>query len=118
MKRNITINTYENQNLLFKEQTSCELEDDNLIYNSDNDRIKINLHNFSLTKENDETIFKLTLNKCTLYLKELNKFLDIPITHISYENSDNTNITIVYQLESQESPFKIEITIGEIINEI
>ena len=79
MNRNIIISTYEKDMLLFKEHTLCILEDDFLSYNTDNDNIRINLNNFSFTKENVETILKITKNDCTLTLKELKQSISIPL---------------------------------------
>ena len=113
MNRNITISTYENNTLLFKEHTSCILEDDFLEFNTDNDNIRINLSNFSFTKENVETILKITEKNCILTLKELKQSLDIPLEFINYKNDNYKNISIEYKLISQENPLKIILEIGD-----
>lgn len=118
MNHNITISTYEENNLLFKENTTCLLEDDYLTYHTDNDTIKINLEKFKFIKENNDTILKINENICTLTLKELNNSLDIPLEHINYKNEDNKHIEIEYKLTSQEKNLKIIIEIGEIRNDI
>lgn len=118
MNRNIYISTYEGNTLLFKSQTTCLLEDDFLTYNTDNDNIKINLKDFSFTKENVESILKITKDKCTLIVKELKQSLDIPIDYINYTYENNKNITIEYKLISQDFPLKIILEIGSVINEI
>lgn len=118
MIRNITVNTYENGVLLFKEQTTCILEDDLLIYNTDNDKIKINLNNFSFTKENVESILKLTNDRCSLTLKEEGQSLDIPLEYVNYMIEKDKAVIIEYKLISQDLPLKIMINIGEEINEI
>lgn len=118
MNRNIYISTYEENTLLFKEQTTCLLEDDFLTYNTDNDNIKINLKDFSFTKENVESILKITKDKCILTLKEVNQSLKIPLDFINYINDNNKNIIIEYKLISQDFPLKIIIEIGSVINEI
>ena len=118
MNRNITISTYENDILLFKNHTLCILEEDFLSYNTDNDNIRINLNNFSFTKENVETILKITENNCAITLKELNQSLDIPLEYINYKNDNNKNINIEYKLISQENPLKIIIEIGDEVHEL
>ncbi|MDE5539672.1 MAG: hypothetical protein K2J20_04220 [Bacilli bacterium] len=118
MNRNISIKTYEANNLLFSETTTCTLEDDILSYSTDSENIRINCGNFSFTKENNETILKINHEKCTLTLKELHQSLDIPLDYINYQFDNNKNILIEYKLVSQESPLKIEIEIGDINNEI
>ena len=80
----LTINTYENNNLLFKNITKGYLEDNYLTYSTDTDNIKINLHTFSFTKDNHESTFKITKNTCYLYIKELNQTLNIPINYFLY----------------------------------
>lgn len=118
MNRNISIKTYENNNLLFSEQTTCTIDEDILFYHTESDTVYINLHHFSFKKENNETIFKLNHETCTLTLKELNNSVNIPLDYINYKYDNNKNILIEYKLISQESPLKITIEIGEINNEI
>lgn len=117
MYRNLTIKTYEDNTLLYREHTIGLIEDNILTYNTDNDNIRINLKEFSFRKENLETILKLTQEKCTLTLKEMRQNLDIPISYINYQN-ENNNIEIIYQLISQDNPLKIIIEIGSENNEI
>ncbi len=117
MNRNLIISTYEEETLLFKEHTTGLFEDNYLTYSTDNDTIRINLSHFSFTKENIETILKITSSDCTLILKELKKSLNITLEYLDYKY-DNNHITIEYKLESQEKSQKIEIEIGEINNEI
>lgn len=118
MNRNINIKIYENNILLNAVDTNCLLEENFLSYNTDNDNIRINLENFSFTKENVESILKITKDRCTLTVKELKKSLDIPIDYINYNIENNKNITIEYKLISQDYPLKIIIEIGSVINEI
>lgn len=118
MNRNIYISTYEGNTLLFKIQTTCLFEEEFLTYHTDNDNIKVNLKNFSFTKENVESILKITSDKCILTLKDLKQSLDIPLDYVNYTNDNNKNIAIEYKLISQELPLKIVLTIGSVINEI
>ena len=117
MNYNISINTYENNTLLFKNTTSALLEDNFITYNTDNDTIKINLNTFSFTKENNETILKLTKNKCYLHLKNLKQTLEIPLNYLNFSYNNN-EIMIEYKLISQENSLKIIINIGSEINEL
>lgn len=117
MNYNITISTYEEDNLLFKENTTCLLEDDYLTYHTDNDTVRINLEKFKFIKENNDTILKITKNNCTLTLKELNNSLEIPLEYINFTHNDN-HIEIIYKLVSQEQKLKIVIDIGEIKDDI
>lgn len=117
MNRNIYISTYEDNKLLFKEQTTCLLEDNFLSYNTDNDNIRINLKDFNFIKENNESIFRLSKSRCMLTVKEMKDSLEIPLDYINY-NNDNNNIEIEYKLISQEKPIKIKIEIGCVNNEI
>lgn len=118
MNRFINIKTFEGEDLLFSEQTTCSLEDDYLSYSNETDNITINLDKFSFKKENNETIFKLNYQECTLTLKELNNSLNIPIDYINYENDHNKNIEIKYKIASTEKPITIKIEIGETNYEI
>ncbi len=118
MNRNVTISTYEDNTLLFKNTTTCLLEDNYLTFNTDNDTIKINLDTKTFIKDNVESTLKITMNKCQLTIKELKNSIDIPIDYINFNNDNNKNITFEYKLASQEYTLKIIIEIGEINNEI
>lgn len=117
MNHNINIKVYENSILLSAIDTNCLIEDNFLSYNTDSDNIRINLKDFSFTKDNVESILKITKEKCTLIVKELKQSLDIPIDYINY-NIDKNKITIEYKLISQDFPLKIVIEIGDEIHEI
>lgn len=118
MNYNITINTYEENTLLFKETTTCTLDDDFLEYHTDNDKIRINLNNFSFSKENNESILKLSKDTCLLTLKEEKQSINIPLDYINYKLENNKYIVIIYKLISQDKPLKIEIIIGSEQDEI
>ncbi len=117
MNRYINISTYEGDNLILKNTTSALLEDNILIFHTDNDTIKINLKPFSFTKENNESILKISQNKCYLYLKDLNNTLELPLEELNYLIQDDL-ITITYKLASTANNIKIEITLGSEINEL
>lgn len=114
----INIKTYENHVLLYSSNTFCLLDGCFLSYNTDTDNIRINLENFSFTKENNDSILKITKEKCLLTLKDLNQTLEIPLDYINYTYANNKNITIEYKLISQDFPLKIIIEIGDEKNEI
>ncbi len=116
MNYNLTVNTYEENNLLFTELTICTIEDDILTYSNDTDTITINLSKFKFTRKNSESTLKLTNNFCTLSINELNKTLNIPIDYINYNYDHNKNITLEYKLASQEKSLKIILQIGDEIN--
>ena len=118
MNRNIKVETYLNNVLLFKNSTNCILEDNILKYNTDNDHIKINLNNFNFIKDNVESTMKLNKVRCTLFIKEFKKAMEIPIEYINYDYQNNKYIMIEYKLVSNEFPIKIIIEIGDINNEI
>ncbi len=117
MYYNITESTYEENRLLFKTTTTGKLEDNILTYHTENDTIKFNLNNYSFTKENNESILKITENKCFLTLKELNQTLEIPYDYINF-NYEHNNITFIYKLISNEYPIKIYLNIGDERNDI
>lgn len=116
MNHNLTISVYENNILLFKSHTTCIYEDDCIEFNTDNDNIRINLKTFSFTKENVESLLKITKDKCLLTLKELKQNLEIPLEYLNFEN--NKEIIIEYKLISQENPLKIILEIGDEQNEL
>lgn len=113
-----SITTYQENTLLFNESTICHIEDNVLEYSTDADTIRINLDKFKFIKENLESILKISENKCTLKLKELNKVFEIPIDFVNYEWNENKKFILEYKLESQEKPLKIVIEIEETENEI
>ncbi len=118
MYYNITVSTFEENNLLFKTTTRALIEDDFLTYHTDNDTIRFNLNNFSFTKENNESILKITTDKCLLTLKDLKQSLEIPHNYINFEYDHNKNIIFTYKLTSNEYQIKIIIDIGDEINEL
>lgn len=118
MHYNINVKTYENHVLLYASNTFCLLDECFLSYSTDTDNIRINLENFSFTKENNDSILKITKEKCLLTLKDLKQTLEIPLDYINYTFANNKNITIEYKLISQDFPLKIIIEIGDEINEI
>ncbi len=118
MNHNITVSTFEENNLLFKNTTRALIEDDFLTYHTDNDTIRFNLKNFSFTKENNESILKITNSKCLLTLKDLKQTLEIPHDYINFEYDQNKTITFTYKLISNEYEIKIIINIGDEINEL
>ena len=117
MNRVISINTYEENNLLFSIETIGNIEDNILVYSTDNDTIKINLNTYTFTKTNNESILKITPDNCKLTLKSINQSLDIPLKEIDFQITED-KISLKYQLISQELPLQIQITLGSEINEL
>ena len=118
MNHNLNIKVYENNILLSAVDTNCLIEDNFLSYNTDSDNIRINLKDFSFTKENVESILRITKEKCTLTLKEIKQSMDIPLDYINYTFENNKNVYLEYKLISQDFPLKIILEIGDEKDEI
>ena len=117
MKHNISVNTYQDNNLLFNIPTVGLIDDNILIYYTDTDLIRINLETGSFTKENNDTILKINKDTCLLTLKSLNKSYDVIVNYYDFIY-DNNSLTLTYKLETQENILKIIINIGSVINEL
>ena len=118
MNHNLNIKIYENNILLSATDTNCLIEDNFLSYNTDSDNIRINLKDFSFTKENVESILRITKEKCALTLKEIKQSMDIPLDYINYTFENNKNVYLEYKLISQDFPLKIILEIGDEKDEI
>lgn len=113
MKKELIINTYEDNTLLFKENLLGTLENNILKYENEIDSFLIDLNNSIFYKENLESILKITINKAYITLKELDKSFEINlITQNIFK--ENNIIIIEYLLESQNKPLKIEIEMSDI----
>lgn len=113
MKKELIINTYEDNTLLFKENLLGTLENNILKYENETDSFLIDLNNSIFYKENLESILKITINKAYITLKELDKSFEIDlITQNIFK--ENNIIIIEYLLESQNKPLKIEIEMSDI----
>ncbi len=115
MNKDLYISTYQGDTLLIKENLLGNLSNNILKYSNENDEFLIDLQNKEFIKENLESILKINKRRCELTLKELNKSMEIPLKKYDFQVLDN-NITIIYELESQEEELKIEISIGDIKN--
>lgn len=113
MNKELIINTYEEEILLFKENLLGTFKDNILTYENETDSFKIDINDHSLEKENLESILNIKKEKAILTLKELNHRLEIPIQKHNFQNKDN-KITIEYRLESQEKALKIEIEMSDL----
>lgn len=118
MNYNLTVSTYEQDTLLFTEQTICTIENNILTYSNDTDMLTINLNKFNLIRKNSESTLKITDNLCTLKINELNKTIEIPLDYLNYNFEHNKNITIIYKLASQDVPLKIILQIGDEIKNV
>ena len=98
MNKELIINTYELDTLLFKENLLGTFKNNILKYENENDSFIIDLANKTFYKENLESILILTATHATLTLKELNK-------------------SFQYCLESLDNPLKITIEMSD-TNEI
>lgn len=76
--------------------------------------IKISKEKIIYIRENEEFRFELNSieKNATYLLKEQDLLLDIKVEKINYEIEEN-KMTFIYQLESDESVNKVEITKGE-----
>ena len=111
MKKNLILNTYLNDQLLFKENLIGILENDILKYTSENNTFEINLKEETFLKENLESIFEIKKEMALITLKEVNKTFEINLHKYIFTNKEN-KIIIEYHLESNE-PIKIEIEMSE-----
>lgn len=117
MKKELLISIYEENLLLSKETLLGILNNHTLIYTNKTDSFLIDLHNYTFSKENLESILKIQKEKATLTLKELNKTFEI-ILHKFIIKNNNNKISIEYFLESQEKPLRIEIEMSDSMHKI
>lgn len=113
MKKELIINTYEDNVLLFKENLLGEFTNNILKYENETDNFIINTYDKTFYKENLESILKINPNKAEIIIKEIDKTFDISLYTLEI-NKENNKITIKYFLESQEKPIKIEIEMSDI----
>lgn len=113
MNKDLTINTYENNILLFKENLIGTFENNILKYENDTDSFLIDLNNLLFTKENLDSILEINKEKALITLKELEKTFEIVLKKLAFLN-ENNKIIIEYLLESQEKPIKIEIEMSDL----
>ena len=113
MNKELIINTYEEETLLFKENLLGRLDNNVLKYENDTDSFLIDLNKSILEKENIDSILKITPTKATLLLKEIDKYFEIELKKQMFSRNEN-KIIIEYLLESQERPIKIEIEMSDI----
>lgn len=113
MNKELLINTYEDNTLLFKENLLGRLENNILTYENDTDSFIIDLNNLIFKKENLESILEINNKQAILTVKELECSIDITLNKRIFTR-DNNNITIEYLLESTEKPIKIKIEMSDI----
>lgn len=113
MNKELIINTYEEDTLLFKENLLGVFENNILQYENDTDSFKINISNQTLEKENLESILKISPKEALITLKEINQSFNIKIKKHNFSNKEN-KIILEYLLESHEHPIKIEIEMSDI----
>lgn len=113
MNKELTINTYEKDILLFKENLLGTLKNNILTYENETDSFIIDIHNHIFQKENLESILTIRPDKALLVLKELDHKLEIPLNKQDFQK-ENNKIIIEYLLESQEKSLKIEIEMSDL----
>ncbi|MBR1417132.1 MAG: hypothetical protein IJ572_04870 [Bacilli bacterium] len=102
---------YKNNNLkIFKNNIAYFKKHDKILFVADNEHFSISIKNnyLDLEKENDDSIFKLSLNNSSIKLKKHNITFNILIEDISIKINGNKYI-INYKLESDEELTTIEI---------
>lgn len=107
MKKNLIINMYENNNLLFKENLIGTLENNILEYTNETDAFLIDLEKEIFRKENIDSILEIKKELALITIKEFNKTFEINLDKYIFENQ-NQKISILYHLESSNL-IKIEI---------
>ena len=113
MNKELIINTYIDNTLLFKEHLLGILKENILTYENERDLFLIDLENNIFQKENKDSILKVSSACATITLKELEKSFDIAIFKHSFITQEN-KIVIEYLLESQENTIRIEIEMSDL----
>ena len=113
MNKELIINTYEENTLLFKENLLGIFKNNILQYENETDAFKINVANQTLEKENLESLLKISPHEALITLKEINQSFELKIQKYNFSCEKN-KITLEYLLESHEQPLKIEIEMSDI----
>lgn len=113
MNKELVINTYEDNILLFKEHLLGKLENNVLKYENETDSFLLDLEKNIFQKENIDSILKISNSIATLTLKEMGQSFDIALNKHNFINQEN-KIILEYLLESQESHIKIEIEMSDL----
>lgn len=113
MNKELIINTYEENTLLFKENLLGIFKNNILQYKNETDAFKINVANQTLEKENLESLLKISPHEALITLKEINQSFELKIKKYNFSCEKN-KITLEYLLESHEQPLKIEIEMSDI----
>ena len=107
--KNLDLIVYKNKSIKISKNNIAYLKNnDKILFEVDGDKFEINFKNFSLKKENNDSVFYIDNNKSSLKLKEINQTFDIKIESININKDDNKYI-INYKLESDEELTSIKI---------
>ena len=112
MTKELIINTYLEDTLLFKENLLGNLENNILKYENESDSFLIDINKKRFSKENLESILEITESNSFITLKEIDKTFEIDLKKCNFLKVKD-KIVIEYLLESQEKPIKIEIEMSD-----
>ena len=112
MTKELIINTYLEDILLFKENLLGKLENNILKYENETDSFLIDIDKKRFSKENLESILEITESNSYITLKEIDKTFEIDLKKCNFLKVKD-KIVIEYLLESQEKPIKIEIEMSD-----
>ena len=84
---------------------------DKILFDVDNIKYSLSINNILFTREKTDSIFKLSQEYASIYLKEESVEFDLKIEYISIENKENEYI-INYKLESDEENSTIKIILN------
>ena len=108
--KNLDFKLYKNESLKICKNNIAYLQNnDKILFEVDGNKFEIDLKNFSLKKEDGDSIFHIDNNTSSLLIKEINQLFDIKIDNININKDDNKYI-IKYKLESDDELTSIEIT--------
>lgn len=113
MNKELLINTYEGETLLFKENLLGTFENNILKYENETDSFLIDIEHKLFQKENLESILNISHKKALLTVKELEQSFDIELNMHNFMTKEN-KIILEYLLETNENPIKIEIEMSDI----
>lgn len=101
---------YTNNKLVCDIECSCKNKNNIYSYKYDNNKITFNISEQYFIRETSEYILKLSNNKYSLNLKEINKDFEIELKDYSFNFNDNT-LKIAYKLDENDDAKLIIINI-------
>ncbi len=109
-----------NDEIIRKDNIESKIKKDELLFEIDKDKYKINLSKFILNKDNNESILNFIFDdkketKGTYYIKDMNFYMDARIKTNKLIYKDN-KLDIDYELYLQDEyigKFRLKITVKE-----